>query len=169
MTRRYYKVLCSYEILQKYFQGSIRTRISGSLCASGNGFSFADVLLGRCHVSGSAWRGAGDSGKSGRLTISNVEWELHFESSPQCSFCDSQTQLRILHGDFFVFESRLAFCFVFCLRSKPTPLPRQVRIPEFPFQFWGWSWVKTCLWPEIAPCVNHRYCGITSVLAKWSH
>lgn len=47
MTGRCYTALCPDKILQKYFQGCLRTRISGSLCASGNGFCFADIPLGR--------------------------------------------------------------------------------------------------------------------------
>lgn len=144
MTRRYY---CPYKILQKYLQGCLCTRISGSSYTSGNGFCFADVLLGRHRVSRAALGDADASGKSGRFTDSSVEWELQFENFPRC---DSQTQLRILHGLLETFFFKV-FWFFFNLRNKLPLLPRRVRFPGFPFRFWGWSWVKTCLcWPGTA-------------------
>lgn len=142
MTRKYYTPLCPYKILQKYFQGCLFTRISGSLCVSGDGFCFADFLFGRSCIS---WTVLGMM----LVSLENLwglqsqvwNWELYFESFPLCSSCDSQTQLKILH---WLLETSFIY-----LRSKLPWLSRQVGVAGFPFWFWGWSWVETCLcWPR---------------------
>lgn len=162
MTRKYYIALCPYKILQNYFQWCLCTRISGSLCANGNGFCFADVLLGRNRVS---WAVLG-------VMLASLENSGGLVSQ----VCNENYILKAFSIVFHVIPKYTWGLYMSCrklfyIRNKLPLLLRLVRVPGFPFQFWGWSRVKTCLcwWGLLVyPCGSCPSCGIISMLAERS-
>lgn len=157
MTKKCYIALCPHKILQKYFQGYLRTRSGDSLCASGNGFwafCFAWVPLRARRVC-RAELGAvlvpliNLGGLQPQVWNGDYIWKAFhnvFRAIPKHGW-------GFLLGLLETWREKKVWPRLF-KEQATSLLLRQISVPGFPFRFWSWYGAKACM------------CGAESVVAQ---